>query len=734
MRVTIERTVATIVAGIALLNPAPVRAQVSAGAELQAYVRNLAPSRAILRAKREERIVAVIRGAEATSGRITAVLYPPDGVQLVDGAERDLGRVEADSLVRVEWTVRAKTEVQGHILVALRDGESHLFEQKHIDVNFQGPAPETSADYVPTPGPAKCDTLLLAHHCPLWKYGAHFHGWDTIAAWPERKPAIGFYDEGTPVATDWHIKYALEHGIGGFIYIWDKTLMNPLAKNSLASAIHDGFLKARFRDRFLFCLNWTTNSPEHNGVRDSEEVLEEILPFWIDNYFGHDSYVKLDGRPLLFVNQPDALCEQLGGAEATRVVFDEVRKRVVAAGFQGLVLVGNIPCAKPQVQDRLAVAGYDASSSYDIWIDGWATARQDRHGIPAFSHREMMAKQRGVLEEKRKSGVLPDIASVHMGWDSRPWHGQDTVYYMAEPSAAAFELACRNAKDVFTKTPGAGIDTRFLVLNNWNEFGEGHYIAPTAGFGFEFLDVVRRVFTAETEPCQHVIPEDLGLQPPDAIYRACSETLRKPFGDERKARGDIVAWWNFDLDTQHVALDASGGGFDGFRDLGGVEAGVSGNALACRDGGTVTLATHPAFFPASGLAVELWCKPATEQRSAFLVNTSSEPKTGYGLALEQGKPTFYVNWSQRVQAQKPLPLNTWTHLVAVSDNRELILYVNGVESARQSSRPVVAPTSGAICLGSYSGTGNAVFHGALDEVRIHGRPLAAEDVSKAFRR
>lgn len=676
--------------------------------------------------------MAVVRGLEGSSKSLTIVLYPPDGVEVLDGAERVLGRVEANSVVRVEWAVKAEAELGGSLLVALRDEESGLYEPRYMDVRFDRAIDIPVADYVPEPTPAKTSLMLLAHHCPLWKYGAHAHGWDTIGAWPERKPAIGFYDEGDPVVSDWHIKYALEHGIQGFIFVWDKTLMNPLDKNSLAASIDDGFLNARFQERFGFCLNWTTNYVGHNGVRDATEVLDEILPYWIEKYFKRDNYVKIDGRPVLFVTQPDALCEQLGGATATRAVVDEMRARMRAAGFAGLTLVGCVPCAKPGIQERMARSGYDASSSYDIWTDGWQDARSDREGIPAFSHRAMMAAQRDVLLEKKQASELPDITSVHVGWDSRPWHGKDTVYYMAEPSSAAFELACRNAKEVFEATHGRGIDTRLIVINNWNEFGEGHYIAPTAGFGFSLLDVVRRVFTEESGPCDHLIPEDVGLEPPDSVYRACRGILGSPYGAPPVPDSNLVAWWRFDEPEEHVARDTSGNGFDGFIDRGVSEAGFSGHALGCQDGGTMTLATNAAFYPSDGFSIELWCKPSSNQPSVFLLNCSSEPHTGYGLALEAGIPTFYLNWSHRVRAPLPLVLDTWSHIVAVSDNRDIALFVDGVEVARERGAPVERPTKGAIALGAYSGTGAETFLGALDEVRILRGALTTNEVAERY--
>jgi hypothetical protein len=34
-----------------------------------------------------------------------------------------------------------------------------------------------------------------------------------------------------------------------------------------------------------------------------------------------------------------------------------------------------------------------------------------------------------------------------------------------------------------------------LMIDNWNEFGEGHFIMPAASAGFGYLDALRDVFT-----------------------------------------------------------------------------------------------------------------------------------------------------------------------------------------------------------------------------------------------
>jgi hypothetical protein len=57
---------------------------------------------------------------------------------------------------------------------------------------------------------------------------------------------------------------------------------------------------------------------------------------------------------------------------------------------------------------------------------------------------------------------------------------------------------------------------------NWNEFGEGHYLMPTRGFGFGHLDAVRGVFAPQAPPHTDIAPLDHGFGPYDSRFRSAN--------------------------------------------------------------------------------------------------------------------------------------------------------------------------------------------------------------------
>jgi len=78
-----------------------------------------------------------------------------------------------------------------------------------------------------------------------------------------------------------------------------------------------------------------------------------------------------------------------------------------------------------------------------------------------------------------------------------------------------YEVLLRQAKDFIAALPTNELGNKMLILDNWNEWGEGHYLAPYREFGFGYLDAVRKVFSDALEAHEDLIPEDIGFGPYD---------------------------------------------------------------------------------------------------------------------------------------------------------------------------------------------------------------------------
>lgn len=698
------------------------------------YFRSLSPYRAVLRAGREEKLIAIARNLGVTARAVRARLEIPADLKLIDSAEKSLPDLTLDSTAPAAWRIEAERPGTWPAKVTLT-AEGSDPSTRTIDLTFQPPCDLPKASYVPEPIPVKPSILTLMHYCPLWKEGTHY-GWEKIEPWPERRPAIGYYDEGTPEVADWHIKYALEHGIQGFIYCWYRNGFDPEIKQSLGHALHDGLFKARYRDRFQFVIMWENGCG--TGCRGTDDLLGNLMPYWLQNYFKHPSYTKIDGRPLLYIWVPSNLTRDLGGSENVRRAFDQMRKACRKEGMKGLYIVGCVGTADKIVLPRMAAEGWDASSAYGIIGPTDGEPGEDAEGIPTIDHQASLSNQETIWRGKKEIGALPDIIDVMMGWDPRPWHGPRTARYLAGAAPDHFEAACRKARALIDATPGDRLDKRVVVFDNWNEFGEGHYLEPCAGFGFGFADAIRKVFCDNPPPHQDITPEDVGLVPPEGAYLKRRAILGGFADRPREVKDHLVAAYAFDGDDASVARDSSACAFHALKQDFQSGAGKIGQGFRC-DGGTIVVPSHPLFFPREGITVEMWFQAdAANQSDRWMLNTVGQSNTGYRLGFGNGRVVWQIpktSWSHSLAATTPAPLGRWTHVAATYDGAIMRLFIDGVEQGSLQRGGPIAPSGGSLCIGAYGpGNSRTFFQGSIDEVKIWDRALPAEEIRNSAQR
>ena len=339
-------------------------------------VRNLYWEDAPLRASRPEQVTLVIRnlGWRADAGSVT--LSASDGLRLRTNGRQEFS-LPPDGFQEFRWTVEADGPVAAEVEVALACNAGPATRHK-LAGRFTRPVSLPRASYVPPPEPVKTDCLVGVQYFPGWKEGTHF-GWSCIAPFPERKPVLGWYDENDPEVTDWEIKWALEHGISFFKYCWYRgreQVGRPVKVEHLhlGHGIHEGPFHARYRDKIRFCIMWENQNG--GGVTSLDDLLKNLLPFWLENYFRHPSYLKLDNRPVLFVFNSEQLVQELGGSpEKVRAALSAVRQACGQAGFDGLWFVGNGLSPK-RAQDL----GLDGTFNYNQTLPPSLRMRECRSG------------------------------------------------------------------------------------------------------------------------------------------------------------------------------------------------------------------------------------------------------------------------------------------------------------------------------------------------------------------
>jgi hypothetical protein len=685
-------------------------------------IRRFEPEANVCRAGRIEPVVAVIENESETDAVVTARLAVPDGLSVKAG--EGAVTVSAGGQATLRWTVEAVAACGGELSLEIAS-EGKVAARSAIRVCFLPPLDVRQLSGIPSPEPVRTEMLVGAHHCPLWERDRP-EMWNNILKHPERTPALGFYAQENPEVADWETKWAVEHGVSFFIYCWYRTAQGGPVKTRFSSAIHDALFKSRFKDQMKFTIMWENQSRGTSGVADEKDLFENLLPFWLENYFRHPSYLKVDNKPVLFIYRPEFLVKDLGSEEAVVRAFGRMRQVCREAGFDGLTLLGEYRGLDPKHLLLMKRLGLDYTFAY-CW------------GLPNSPQPEQaIAKQLDYIRKTQELNVLPQVVTVSQAWSG--WRDEGSIWKI--PPGGFAELL-KQAK-AFTQTlPEGSLGRQMLLLDNWNEWGEGHYLAPYREYGFGYLDAVREVFAPGAGPHVDLLPEDIGLGPYDTEIRAAirererarseaRQRIKKPGWDEP----GLVAWWRFDeAGDAPAALDYSGQGRGGQMIHTARAEGLVGRAMVCT-GGCVRIESDPAFSVTTGLTVTCWVKTEVAgQNQAWLVNRvqGGGEATGFRMGVVGGRLCFNVPltaWSHTAQAVTPLPTGRWVHLAGTFDGRTVRVYLDG-EVCGALERPGAVGANGfPLFLGSFAPGHTAHFEGLLDEVRLYNRALSQVEVRR----
>ncbi len=349
------------------------------------------------------------------------------------------------------------------------------------------PIPETKASYD--------DYVVGLNVCSIWRTGSH-QGWGCITPFDEREPVLGYYDEPSPEAADWEIKFMVEHGIDFQAFCWYPSGgEEPLKYNDAHEQLHSGYMYSRYSDYMDYCIIWeasTTNTSKN--IFDLTYFKNYVVPYWFENYFLDDRYVKIDNHILLcmFGGANIYKTPYFGSVAGAKEAMDYLDEVAQSYGFDGVITLSNESVTT--AASNFSAIGIEGYYSY-----GWGSA-----GNTLATNQ---LKNQEAADIGAESGFYA-VPTVTPGFDSVPWHSvrygrisveewddlQDWVVdeYLATNAKIGDEWAWTN---------------NFVFTSTWNEYGEGSYLMPDCSdgrgsVGFQYLDSLRNHYT--DLPAEHV--------------------------------------------------------------------------------------------------------------------------------------------------------------------------------------------------------------------------------------
>lgn len=316
----------------------------------------------------------------------------------------------------------------------------------------------------------------------------------------DRKPLWGYVNEANPDVMEMEINCAYKHGVNVFIYDWYWYDDKPFLENCL----NDGYLKAKNNDLVKFYLMWANHNANHNWNIDlSDEmgpeviwrgdvtfdIFKKLVNRWIEKYFSHPSYYKIDGCPVFMIYTLEELLTGFGGTEKTREALDYFRDEVKKAGFPGLHLQAVI-----HGSDNFDYDGSFGGSAGNLYtLLGFDSATHYNMGTQAERNKdytEIIKMHQAEYDRIDKTDMLY-FPEVSLGWDNNPRFRKFRPQVIKNNTPENVKKAFKQAKEY--------VDTHDLpaplvVINSWNEWTETSYLQPDNLYGYGYLEAVKEVF------------------------------------------------------------------------------------------------------------------------------------------------------------------------------------------------------------------------------------------------
>jgi hypothetical protein len=320
------------------------------------------------------------------------------------------------------------------------------------------------------------------------KVGAYYYVWyglnssvrDTTGVFPKHwesatsTPFLGEYVSNDSVVADTHIVLARLHKIDFFAVSWLGIFdwYDHLAINDF---LQQGLLKAEHINTFNFCIFYESeiilksvyNASKSNDFFERQFAID--MNYANNTYFANPSYLRIDGKPIVFIYNLPYLCQNLGtsGLHAMLVNLTlNFSNNIYLVGDVGNApLPANVPFQLSIFSDVLnATTNYLFSSLSKGW-----------NGILDDARRDYPQWRANMTEEGM--GFFP---SAYPGYNDTKENPNSPVLPVNATEFGEFlGIAWNN-------TENGGI----TMITSWNEWKESTAIEPSVELDDLFLDTV----------------------------------------------------------------------------------------------------------------------------------------------------------------------------------------------------------------------------------------------------
>ncbi|MDF2588869.1 MAG: putative glycosyltransferase [Anaerocolumna sp.] len=341
---------------------------------------------------------------------------------------------------------------------------------------------------------------ILALHLPafhqvpendVW-WGEGFTEWDNVKKGKPLfkghiqpvEPLNGYYDLSEKHAIRDQAFYASSKGIDGFVFyhywfnghqIFEKPLIN--------------FLNDEKPENFSYCFSWANETWARTWDGKDTDVLikqeygkkEDWLKHikYLSKFFGDKHYIKENGKPVLFLYSSNHV-------ECLKEMLDCWNDYLRSVGIKEIYLIETMrPHNSTPTSNADAV--FEFEPMYSIRYDVSFPELVKRYICTKLKMIDFQSYNRiwnKIINRKNTYNNLPILRSCFVSWDNSPRKGKYNSIILKDSSPKQFgkylkRLLASQRKDA---------SNDYIIINAWNEWGEGANLEPSKQYGEEYLN------------------------------------------------------------------------------------------------------------------------------------------------------------------------------------------------------------------------------------------------------
>lgn len=215
------------------------------------------------------------------------------------------------------------------------------------------------------------------------------------------------------------------------------------------------------------------------GQTDWEDHLQYFLPFFNDS-----RYIKRGNKPMLFVYSTSRI-------PCFDEMFEYWDSRIKEFGFDGIYLVEFISTVNPNVGSKFSQAVTEFEPMYTNRFGISNLKKAYRVICKTFKVLECLNYDEiweAIIAKNRTYGGREIIQSAFTQWDNTPRKGRSGLV-LKGGSPEKFEKYFRQLANHKRKDASR----EYMVINAWNEWGEGPVLEPSEQYGYKYLEGLQRV-------------------------------------------------------------------------------------------------------------------------------------------------------------------------------------------------------------------------------------------------